>query len=200
MVDPEHASPTAAVEDLAKTCVAYVEKALSLTLDYTPETLPILDHYVRTRATRPKDELADLLQPTLGAYFGEVVRRSLQGARWHAPAEDYAEYRIEFDPFFLCFNPIGVAAEVLAQDDVEGFGTHFQLLDEARPVVEDALAKSESVSVDDYYSFSTRYETLELVADVLMSLESMSQKHPRRFGPEVYRAATGTAPSGSALS
>ena len=80
---------------------------------------------------------------------------------------------------------------MLEGDDVEGYGTHFQILDEARPIVEDALAKNESVSVDEYYSFTTRYDTLELVASVLMSLEGASQKVPRRFGPEVYRAASG---------
>jgi hypothetical protein len=127
-----------------------------------------------------------------------VVRRSIAGARWYAPGEDYTEYRLEFDLYFLCFNPIGVAAEVLAREDVEGYGTHFQLLDDARPVVEDALAKSDSVSVDDYYSFSTRYETLELVTSVLVGLESLTQKHPRHFGPEVYRAASSRAiPTGS---
>jgi hypothetical protein len=168
-----------------------VQEALNLTLDYTPETLPILDHYVRTKAGNASGELRELLIPTLGSYFGEVVRRGVQGARWHAPGDTYTEYRVEFDPFFLCFNPLGVAAEVLAGDDVEGYATHFQLLDDARPSVETALANHESVSADDYYSFTTRHETLEFVASVLLGLESAIQGPPRRFGPEVYRAATG---------
>ncbi|HEX2676626.1 MAG TPA: hypothetical protein VHM19_08295 [Polyangiales bacterium] len=184
--------PPAQIDDLATTCVKYVKDATGLTLDYTAETLPILDHYVRTNAgAAAPDEVRDLLAPTLGAYFGEVVSRTLPGARWHSPDADYTDYRIEFDPFFLCFNPLGVAAEVLAGDDVEGYGAHFQLLDDARAAVEEALARSSSVSADDYYSFTVRYETLELVTQVLLGLEHASHEQPRRFGADVYRAAAG---------
>lgn len=184
-------APPSLVEEMATTCVSYVREALSLTLDYTPETLPILDHYVRTKVGDPTPELAQLLITTLGAYFGEVIRRSLPGARWYAPETEYTEFRVEFDPFFLHFNPLGVAAEVLEGEDVEGYGTHFQILDEARASIEDALVSNESVSADDYYSFTIRYETLELVTSVLIGLEESRQKLPRRFGPEVYRAASG---------
>ncbi len=183
--------PPSVVDDLAASCVKYVKDALGLELDYAPETLPILDHYVRGKAATASDSIRELLTPTLGAYFGEVVRRHAPGSRWHAPDAAYADYRIEFDPFFLCFNPLGVAAEVLVGDDVEGYGTHFQILDDARPVIEDALAHSLSVSVDDYYSFSVRYETLELVISVLLEIERVSRDTPRRFGPDVYRAAAG---------
>ena len=186
-IDP----PPAAIEDLASACVKYVKDALGLTLDYTPETLPILDHYVRNNAEDAEDQVRELLTPTLGAYFGEVVRRHAPGSRWHAPDESYTDYRLEFDPIFLCFNPVGVAAEVLAGDDVEGFGAHFELLDDARAVVEDALSRSATVSVDDYYSFSVRFETLELVISVMLELEHQNRAQPRRFGPDVYRAAAG---------
>lgn len=179
------------VTDLAASCVKFVKDALALDLDYTPDTLPILDHYVRTKAGQAAGELHELLTPMLGAYFGEVARRHLPGARWHAPGESYTDYRLEFDPFFLCFNPLGVAAEVLEGDDAAGYGAHFQLLDDARPLVEGALERSASVSADDYYSFTIRYETLELVTAVLLDLEQQHPDKPRRFGPDVYRAASG---------
>ncbi len=181
------------IADMAQTCVRYVKDALSLELDFGPETLPILDHYVRQKAGNPTQEIRDLLTAPLGAYFGEVVRRSIEGARWHAPGDAYESYRIEFDPFFLCFNPLGVAAEVIAGEDVEGLGAHFQILDEARSTLEDALARRNEVSVDDYYSFTIRYETLELLVSLLGGLEAHAQERPRRFGPEVYRAAAGEA-------
>jgi hypothetical protein len=38
------------VGDLAESCVRFVHEALGLTLDYTAETLPVLDHYLRERA------------------------------------------------------------------------------------------------------------------------------------------------------
>ena len=194
MADPTSGTASSHVEEMAQTCVKYVQEALGLKLDFTPETLPILDHYVRTKVGNTNEELAQLLISTLGTYFGEVIRQTL-GAHWYAPGEEYTEYRLEFAPFFLHFNPLGVAAEVIQGEDVDGYGTHFQILDEARDVVEDALAKNETVSVDEYYSFTIRYETLELVTSVLMGLESLNQKLPRTFGPEVYRAARGTPKS-----
>lgn len=187
----ETATAPAPVDELAASCVKFVKDALGLPLDYSAETLPILDHYVRTKAAVTGDEVRDLLTPMLGAYFGEVVRRSMPGARWHVAGEAYTDYRLEFDSFFLCFNPMGVAAEVLEGDDVEGYGTHFQLLDDGRKVVEDALSRSTNVSVDDYYSFTMRFETLELVVSVLAELEHVRGDKPRHFGPDVYRVAAG---------
>jgi hypothetical protein len=186
------------IADAAKACVRFVQDALSLELDFTPDTLPILDHYVRTRAVvgQAGEEVRDLLTPALGAYFGEVVRRGLPSARWHVPddLDDFPSYRLEFDSIFLHFNPLGVAREVLEQDDVDGFGVTFQVLDEARATLEDALQQGGEVSAEDYYSFTVRHETLEQVVSVLTALElqhASPDRTPRRFGPEVYRAAAG---------
>ena len=176
------------IEELAQACVRFVEEALSLKLDYPQDTLPVLDHYLRERAAQAEPEVLGLVAPAAGAYFGEVVRRAVPGARWHAPDDDYEHYRIELDPVFLHFNPIAVALEVLARDDVEA--AHFAVLDEARPTVEQALESGAQVRKDDYYTFSVRFEALEQVLDVLAGLEGQ-RTQPRRFGPEVYRAACG---------
>jgi hypothetical protein len=187
------------IRDWAETCRGFVREALKVELDYTPDTLPLLDHYVRTNAAQTTEEVRDLLTPPLGAYFGEVVRRRLttEGVRWHAPGEDFPSHRLEFEAIFLHFNPLGVALEVLLQEDAEGYGTHFQVLDEARPRLEEALSQHEAVSAADYYTFTMRYETLELVVSVLMALETQQQGQPRRFSREVYRAASGETRSDS---
>lgn len=183
------------IDDLAQGCVRFVKDALSLELDFTPETLPILDHYARTGAGagEARDEVRDLLTPALGAYFGEVVRRTIPGVRWRVPedGQDYGSYRLEFELIFLHFNPLGIAREVLEQDEVEESGAGFQVLDEAKQPLHESLEQSGAVEHDDYYSFTIRYETLELVISVLSALERTNQSPPRRFGPEVYRAAAG---------
>lgn len=186
-------APPPEVGDLAQACVRFVHDALGLTLDYTPETLPILDHYLR-EGGRTRQELIDLLTPAAGAYFGEVVRRHMPGARWHSPAGDYAGYRLEFAPFFLCFNPLGVAREVLTQRAAEGWGAHFQVLDDARERVRQSL-ESTPVAPEDYYTLSVRLEALEQIGDLLTALES-TQKERRTFGPDVYRAASGEPAGG----
>ncbi|MFI5307937.1 MAG: DUF6278 family protein [Polyangiales bacterium] len=188
-VDP--APPPTEIADLADSCVRFVLDALGLQLDYTPETLPVLDHYLREGARGAKPEVLALLAPAAGAYFGETVRRNMAGARWHCPAEsEYRDFRLEFDPFFLCFNPIGVAVEVLTLEDATGFGAHFNVLEEARAPIATALESSEGVDETSYYTFTMRWEALEQVANLLSALESKQAKR-RRFGPEVYRAASG---------
>jgi hypothetical protein len=195
MPELEAEAAPAPIDDLAQACVRFVKEALSLALDFEPETLPILDHYARTpaEAGKAREEVRDLLTPALGAYFGEVVRHTMPGVRWHIPADtqNYGSYRLEFDSIFLHFNPLGIAKEVLAQGEVEESGANFQVLDEARAPLHEALEQSGGVSIDDYYSFTIRFETLELVISVLTALERSTQATPRRFGPEVYRAATG---------
>ena len=44
-------------------------------LDYTQDTLPILDHYISIIPDRTSEDVLGLVVPMLGAYFGEVVRR-----------------------------------------------------------------------------------------------------------------------------
>jgi hypothetical protein len=178
------------VVDLAEACVRFVSEALNLKLDYTPETLPVLDHYLRERGHGAKAEVAALIVPAAGAYFGEVVRRTLPGARWYCPAGDHRSWRLEFAPFFLTFNPIGVASEALTQADSEDWHAHFQVLDEARDAVAHALASAAEMQPQDYYSFSMRLEALQQIADLLGALET-AQPTPRHFGPEVYRASRG---------
>ncbi len=186
---PGEEVPTA-IEQLSEGCVRFVQQALNLPLDYTPETLPILDHYVRERGRDGREEIGALLAPPTGAYFGEVVRRTLGYVRWHCPGDDYDRFRIEFEPFFLSFNPIGVATEVIRQGQVAGPGAHFDVLDEARELLKETLQKHARVPTEDFYTFTMRYEVLEQVAEVLFALES-ARKERRHFGPEVYRAARG---------
>jgi hypothetical protein len=178
------------VADLAESCVRFVHEALGLTLDYTPETLPILDHYLREAGHGAKPEVVELLAPAAGAYFGEVVRRRVQAVRWHSPSGDYPGHRLELEPFFLWFNPMGVAMEVLRTAEAEGWSAHFQVLDDARELLAHALEAHEDVPPEDYYTLSMRLETLEQVVDLLAALEQKQPK-PRLFGSEVYRAAAG---------
>jgi hypothetical protein len=199
MLTPVPDPVPAPIGEWAEACVRFVKDALGLPLDYTPETLPILDHYVRTKASDPSEPIRDLLATALGAYFGEVVRRSLEGVRWHVAGDAHSAYRVEFDAIFLHFNPLGIALEVLSQSDAE-LPASFQVLDEARTIVEEALAQAGEISPDDYYTFTIRYETLELVISLLTGLEAKHQGTPRRFGPEVYRAAAGESVGNGASS
>jgi hypothetical protein len=181
------------VGDLAESCVRYVEAAVGVKLDYTQETLPVLDHYVRLVPEAAGEQVLGLLAPMIGAYYGEVVRRHLPGARWHAPADAYQEWRIEFAGCFLHFNPIGIALEAVLRQEAEGYGAHLAMLDRDKGAVIAAIDVLGEVEEDDYYRLAVRFEVLQTAYEVLMSDR---ESRERTLGPEVYEADV-AKPTGS---
>jgi hypothetical protein len=71
------------IEELSEACRQYVLSAVGVELDYTPETLPVLDQYLSMAradmAERP--ELTPLVIRAAGAYFGRMVA-DLCGGFW----------------------------------------------------------------------------------------------------------------------
>src|SRR6478735_8569512 len=54
---PEFQPPPEPIPDFVTACLEYVRRALKVDLDFTPETLPLLDHYV----TLSRDTIRELL-------------------------------------------------------------------------------------------------------------------------------------------
>lgn len=182
---PDPGPPPESVAELAEACIGYVERATGMKLDYEPETLPILDHYVRERRAEvvAKPELVEVLAAPVGAYLGEVVRRRLS-CQWYAPPGDYRRWRLELEGVFLSMNPIGSAVEAIWLQPAEGWGAHFRMRPEDNRKAEAALANIPEVSEDDYYAPSTRLETLEIVVDALLA--GTAPEESRTYGPADY--------------
>jgi len=175
------APPPAAIAELAESCVRYVERALGVTLDYTAETLPLLDHYlaeaqkalVAQSEADTKAALATLplLVHTSGAYFGEVVRRRYP-SWWKLEGGDPMTYRIEFETAYLAFSPMLFMYEALARSlSVHGDQALFdaaqiEMDEEDQKVAALRLAELE-VSDEEYYSPSTRLEAIDVVVDTI---------------------------------
>ena len=157
-----------AVAEMARACVRFVQVATGLELDFTPETLPLLDHYVATRRGElvQKPELIGLLARAAGAYFGEVVRRRIRSF-WHLGSDDPATWEIRVEPAYLAFSPVGVAYDAVTHGDEEGPTAHLQLDDEDREAVELRLAELPSASDEEFFAFSTRLEVLEIAVDAI---------------------------------
>src|ERR1041385_2828921 len=103
------------VREYAEQAVAYVRTALGVALEYDSDTLPLLDHYLRT-VPAEQPATVQLVISTAGAYFGEVVRRRL-GGRWELSDKE-AEWRVVL-PTGLNFSPVGIVAAAIAQADLE---------------------------------------------------------------------------------
>lgn len=160
----------ARVREYADQAVTYVRRALGITLEYDSDTLPLLDHYLRTVAEledEGKTAMLKLVVATSGAYFGEVVRRRL-GGRWEIPGDD-ADWRVVL-PTGLNFSPAGIVAAAIAQADLEDLDSEFEAPPRMRPYVQQALERMGEVSVADYYSLCGRLDTLEHLHEVLVAV------------------------------
>ena len=169
----------ARVREYAGQAVEYVRRAVGMTLEYDSDTLPVLDHYLRTVAGAQADALA-LVITTAGCYFGEVVRRRL-GGRWEiTPREESdglrqtdgtheAEWRVVL-PTGLNFSPLGFVASAIAKSELAEFDSEFDAPARMRPYVQQTLARMGEVPLEDYYSLCNRLDTLEHVHEVLVAV------------------------------
>lgn len=160
----------ARVREYADQAVAYVRRALGVTLEYDSDTLPLLDHYLRTidsDVSGGQPATVALVVATSGAYFGEVVRRRL-GGRWEVAGEE-AEWRVVL-PTGLNFSPAGFVAAAIAQADLDDLDSEFDAPPRMRPYVQQALERMGEVSIEDYYSLCGRLDTLEHVHEVLVAV------------------------------
>lgn len=173
------------VGDLALGAFRLVKERLGFELDFTPETLPVLDHYLAQIRDEdggtPDEKAVALVGPCAGAYFGEVARRSFSGLRWHCPEGDYQAWRLEGERVFVAFNPIGVALEALFGKAIADWNAHFTLLPEQRALVEGALERAGPVREQDYFRLAVRHEVLE---QTLVVLDRAAGEGA--FGAEVY--------------
>ena len=171
------ASPTEIV-DLAASCVRFVQRSTGVALDGTPETLPLLDHYLRTGASAAasREEARDVVVLAAGAYVGEIVRRA--HASWWRLDDGIGEARIELRDVFLAFSPMQMVRDALdayaappdeAEGDRDADAAAFELDDADRPDVEARLAELPAVTREEYYAPSTRVEVLDIAVDAIRS-------------------------------
>jgi hypothetical protein len=154
------------VREYADQAVAYVRRALGVTLEYDSDTLPLLDHYLRSVPDTQAATL-ELVVATSGAYFGEVVRRRL-GGRWDIQGKQ-EEWRVVL-PTGLNFSPAGFVASAIAQADLDDLDSELDAPPRMRPYVQQALQRMGEVSIEDYYSLCGRLDTLEHVHEVLVAI------------------------------
>lgn len=161
------AAPTDRLRDYAAQTVEYVRRAVGAPLEFDSDTLPLLDHYLRSV---PMDQPATvrLVVSTAAAYFGEVVIRRL-GGRWDTDGDDELAWRVVL-PTGLSFAPAGLVGAALARADVADLDAALEAPLRLRPYVQQALARMSPVTDDEYFSLCGRLDTLEHVHEVLVTV------------------------------
>jgi hypothetical protein len=185
--ESDETPPPANVLELAASCVRFVGQKYEVALDFTPDTLPVVDQYVRDAqkeiAERP--QTIGILAASVGAYLGEVMRRQF-GAFWFSEG-DYAGWRLYFTHVYLACNPLGMVLEALAPEEAEGWHAHFEIDPGDADVVAERLAKLPEVEAELFSMPTTRIEALTVVFEALRSHMESQNTGDVRFGPDDYR-------------
>ena len=178
--------PPANVAELAAACVRFVATRYGAALDFAPETLSFVDHWVREAraeiAERP--EAADVVVAAAGAYLGEVIRRTF-GGFWVAEG-DHADWRLELERVYCAFNPIGMAREALLLDTADGWHAHFELDPGEAEAIEHRLAALPPAEDDEFYAPSTRFDVVSILFEALRTGMRARGLSDVRFTPEDY--------------
>jgi hypothetical protein len=173
MADP---APPEELEPFLRSARDYVRRAVGMELDGSETSLAFLDHYLEKvwQDDPMKRDVLDLAAASLGAYFGEVLRKKF-GGRWTLGA-DPAAWVLELGVGALRLHPVGMAAAALIRDEVEGHDASFHTKAEWMGPLGEALASSPPVDKGYYYSFTGRMETLEHAAEVIAELERRARE------------------------
>lgn len=172
---PEH------LRELIFGCVQFVYSATGIALDLTPETLPLLDHYLLS-ARDDRSPIVELVAQSAAAYFGEVVR-GLYPARWHAPKNEPQHWRVELARCFVWFNPVDLALDAMG---LQGDGA-FHVDQTERDALASALEILGDVTEEDFRRLSVRLEVLTALHDQVVARQDARGEREVFLGPEVYR-------------
>ncbi len=175
------------VVELAQSCVRFVASRYNVALDFTLETLPVVDQYIRDarKDLGERPESVPLLTASIGAYVGEVMRRRF-GAFWFSDG-DYSAWRLYFTRVYLACNPLGMMLEALAPEESEGWHAHFEIDPGDSEVVSSRLAVFPEVDAEIFSLPSTRLEALTVVFEALRAHMEQNNTGDVRFGPDDYR-------------
>jgi hypothetical protein len=178
------------IAELVRACLDYVKRALGTDLDFTPETLPLLDHYLseaRAEVTA-KPELAELTAHAAGAYFGEVLRRQMRGF-WRTPSASLHDFQVCSSVAFVAINPFGVAYDALfAGTDHGGPRSNLRLAAEDQGYIAARLATVPEVPEDQFFLLTTRIEVIEITVEALRARLEEQGYSETEYTPQDYEA------------
>lgn len=185
--------PPDRVAELCAACMRFVASKYKVSLDGTPDTLSLLDQYVRDarEAVRERPESIELVAPAIGAYFGEILRHMSWTQAAATPAEwwaqgDFDGWRLYFTNVYLAFNPLGMAREAITMTEEAGWSAHMMLDPGEREEIEQRLAAMPDVDEEEYYLPTTRLEVVTVVVETLRARAEAAGVADVTFSKEDY--------------
>lgn len=200
IVTPAQHRALVLVQALVRTFGEQVERALQVTLDGSITSLAFVDHYLSLAREEEREPIVSLLAAGAGAYFGELIRQHIGGS-WVGDGEQPRRLRLLLEPQFVHLSPVdqayeAIAGTAMAPGDLRlasgpefdsGFGLAPPAADD-EPGADDAqwlserLAELAPVPEDQFHSLTCRFETLQLMLEMLAAKHAAEGRPPRRLG------------------
>jgi hypothetical protein len=201
--------------DLVTTLVAtfreQVHRALGVRLDGSIVSLAFVDHYLRMAQHEDREPILSLLASGGGTYFGEIVREHV-GATWVGGGRDPRRLRLLVGPQFVFFSPVDQAYEAIVGESLRPddpriangppFDPAFHLRPPAPPKgdddgdpeddgtwLEERLSELAPVPEDHFHSLTCRFETLQLMLELLAAKHAAEGRAPRHWALADYADA-----------
>lgn len=210
---------TALAEQLAGRFADQVKASLQFELDRTPTSLAVVDHYLSELYDEDRGEIIELVAAGAGAYFGELIRRRA-GGFWLGDGKDPRRSRLLLEPHFCFFSPTDLAIAAIVHQGRAGTGSdrarlanglddsfHFRteppagVAIDAQPHqrmsdadwVAERLAELSPVDDAHYHSLTGRFESLELILEMLAVRRVSEHAEPTTLGVQDYLSALARA-------
>lgn len=180
--------PPPEVADLSAACIRFVAARYGITLDFSPDTLSLVDQWIRDASAERhgRAEVTELVQSAAGAYLGEVIRRAF-GGTWLSGEAPMADWKLCLSKVYCAFNPIGMAREALLLEEADGWHAHFELDPAEQEAIEPRLAALPMLRDADFFAPSTRFDVVEILVDALRGAMEARGLGSVRFTPDDYR-------------
>ena len=188
-----------AVEALANRCVTHIKNRTGIALDYRNETLSLLDFFIQQVLKEEgsgelppvgdhrRAEMMHLFAPTIGAYFGEMVRHEFP-CRWRLASIDPKDWMIEFEHVPLRLSPVGAAAEAIVENEIDEWGCNLATGRDETDALHERLAAAPPVAETEFFTLSTRFEVIQIAVDYLRARISKEAGAPQYLSSEDYDA------------
>jgi hypothetical protein len=195
-------SAFALVQQLAAAFREQVHRALGVELpDASGSTaLAFVDHYLALLRDETREPIVSLVAANAGAWFGELIRREM-GGTWIGDGADPRRLRLLLEPGFVHFSPVDMAYEAILSGSPEpgdprlpegaSLDANYHL--RKRPLapfehepadhdwVAERLAETPPLPEDQFFSLTGRFETLQLILELLASRELQRGREPTHY-------------------
>ncbi len=208
------------VADLRRGFASQLEHALGVGLDNSVISLAYVDHYLAQARDETREPILTLLAAGAGAYFGDLVCRTIGGS-WLGDGKRATSLRVLLRPQMIYFSPFAIALAAIAGETVgpgdprapadTPLDASFLFATPPRSGSDESSAQDDTawlgdmltnlapVPEDHFHSLTCRFETLELMLQLLAERQASRGCSPQTYTiadyVEAFDRSAGETPS-----